>query len=132
MKGLYLFVSILMAVACINQTIHQDVNFLQNFSFDEVWEASIRAVNDIDFTIDSVDKESGFISAESGTRVFQNAPPRLSVMIADSNGRVAVDCKVLQKEQFVDVFGYGKSTVRKFMSALRMNLMAEPASTQIH
>ena len=122
MKRIWLLVFILMAVSCIQQTINQDVNLLQDYSFDEVWEASIRAVNDIGFTIDSVDKESGFISAESGQHVLQNAPPRMSIMITSSNGKVYVDCKLLQKEQFFDLFGIGQNTVRKFRNALYSNL----------
>ena len=122
MKKIWLLVFILMTVSCIQQTINQDVNLLQDYSFDEVWEASIRAVNEIGFTIDSVDKETGFISAESGRHVFQHAPPRMSIMITSSNGKVYVDCKLLQKEQFFDLFGIGRNTVRKFKNALYSNL----------
>ena len=122
MKRIWLLMFILLAVSCIKQTINQDVNLLQDYSFDEVWEASIRAVNDIGFTIDSVDKETGFISAESGRHVLQQAPPRMSIMITSSNGKVYVDCKLLQKEQFFDLFGIGRDTVRKFRNALYSNL----------
>jgi len=122
MKRTWLLIAILTAVSCVNQTVNQEVNMLQDFSFDEVWDASIRAVNDIGYTIDSVDKETGFISAESGPHVFQHAPPRMSIMITSSKGKVYVDCKLLQKEQFIDLFGIGSSTVRKFMHALHSNL----------
>jgi len=111
-----------MAVSCIQQTINQDVNLLQDYSFDEVWEASIRAINDIGFTIDSMDKETGFISAESGRHVLQHAPPRMSILITSSTEKIYVDCKLLQKEQFFDLFGIGKNTVRKFRNALYSNL----------
>jgi hypothetical protein len=88
-----------------------------------VWDASIEAVNDIEFTIDSLDREAGFIGAESGRYVLGgDAPPRLSIMIRKSGDSVSVDCKVLQKEQLVDIFGIGKKIVGEFMMALNRNL----------
>jgi hypothetical protein len=88
-----------------------------------VWEASIAAVNDISFTIDSIDREAGFIGAESGRYIFGgDAPPRLSIMIREYSDSVSVDCKVLQKEQLIDVFGIGKKISREFMMALNQNL----------
>jgi len=122
MKGIWLLALIPMAVSCVNQTIHQDVNLLQDRTFDEVWKASIRAVNDIGYTIDSVDKETGFISAQSGRHVLQHATPRMSIMITSSEGKVFVDCKLLQKEQFFDLCGIGRKTVQNFMNALYSNL----------
>ena len=112
---------VLIFLSCTQQIVNQDMTFLDNHSFDEVWEASIKAVNDIDFTIDSVDKTAGFISAESGMRVFESSPPRLSIMIKEMNGKVRVNCRVLQKEH-IDLGGHGRKTVRNFMTALNMNL----------
>lgn len=125
MKKLFLVLPILTLVCCVNQTINTGSTFLDGHSFNEVWMATIRAVNDIDFTIDSLDKEAGFIGAESGRYIGQDAPPRLSIMISESRGRVYVDCKVLQKEQYIDIFGHGKRTIRKFMTALNLNLNHE-------
>jgi len=121
MKKFIALLVVFIFLSCTQQIIHQDSTFLDNHSFEEVWEASVRAVEDIDFTIDSMDKETGFISAESGTRVFESEPPRLSIMIKRMDSRVSVDCRVLQKE-FIDLGGHGKRTVRSFMAALNMNL----------
>ncbi|MGD8539081.1 MAG: hypothetical protein PVI66_10210 [Candidatus Aminicenantes bacterium] len=121
MKKLMAFVIVLTFLSCTEQIINQDSTFLDNHTFDEVWEASIRAVKDIDFTIDSMDKETGFISAESGKRIFESEPPRISIMIREMDSKVSVDCRVLQKE-FIDLAGHGKRTVRDFMTALNMNL----------
>lgn len=121
MKKFLLASLVLAFLSCTQQIINQDMTFLDNHGFDEVWEASLRAVNDIDFTIDSVDKAAGFISAESGMRVFESSPPRLSIFIKEMNGKVRVDCRVLQKEH-IDLGGHGKKTVRDFMAALNMNL----------
>jgi hypothetical protein len=121
MKNLMALLIALTFLSCTQQIINQDTTFLDNHTFDEVWEASVRAVRDIDFTIDSMDKATGFISAESGKRVFESEPPRLSIMIKKRDSKVSVDCRVLQKE-FIDLAGHGKRTVRNFMTALNMNL----------
>jgi hypothetical protein len=110
------------ATACVQQTIHQSSTFLDNRSFDEVWDATLKAVSDIKFTVDSVDRESGFIGALRGKDVLQHAPPRLSIMISDLGGRVFVDCRVLQQEQFVDIMGHGNRTIRDLLTALNANL----------
>jgi hypothetical protein len=122
MKKIWLILMVLALVSCVIQTIKQEATFLENHNFEEVWNASIKAVNDIRFIVDSVDKEAGFISAERGRHVFEKAPPRLSVMIKEVGGKVYVDCKVLQKEQYVDIGGIGKKAVRNFMIALNQNL----------
>lgn len=123
MKKPLLAVLLLACVSCAIQTVNTETDYWRNRTFDEVWEASIAAVNDIDFTIDSMDRETGFIGAESGRYVLGgDAPPRLSIMIREFDNSVSVDCKVLQKEQLVDVFGIGKKIMREFMSALNQNL----------
>jgi len=122
MKKLLLVLLAFALVSCIRQTINVESRFLDNYTFDEVWRASIRAVDDIGFTIDSLDLETGFIGAESGRHIGQKAPPRLAIFINEFRGRVYVDCKVLQKEQFFDIFGHGEKTIRRFMTALNMNL----------
>jgi len=122
MKKFLLVLLALAFISCIHQTVKTESTFLDQYTYEEVWRASIRAVNDIGFTVDSLDKESGFIGAESGKHIGQDAPPRLSIMITEESGRVYVDCKVLQKEQFIDVFGHGKRTIRNFMTALNINL----------
>ena len=121
MKKLLALLIVLPFLSCTEQIINQDSTFLDSHTFNEVWEASIRAVKDIDFTIDSMDKETGFISAESGKRIFESEPPRISIMIKKMDSKVSVDCRVLQKE-FIDLAGHGKRTVRDFMTALNMNL----------
>lgn len=122
MKKFWLILVVLVLVSCVKQTIKQEATFLENHTFEEVWNASIKAVNDIRFIVDSMDKEAGFIAAERGRHVFEKAPPRLSVMIKEVGGKYYVDCKVLQKEQYVDIGGIGIKTVRNFMIALNQNL----------
>ena len=123
MKKLLLPLLILACVSCAIQTVKTESSYWRDRNFDEIWDASIDAVNDIEFTIDSLDREAGFIGAESGRYVLGgDAPPRLSIMIREFDNSVSVDCKVLQKEQLIDVFGIGKKIVREFMIALNRNL----------
>ncbi len=122
MKKFWLILVILVLVSCVKQTIKQETTFLENHTFEEVWNATIKAINDIEFTVDSMDKEAGFIGAERGRHVFENAPPRLAVMIKEVSGKVYVDCKVLQKNQVIDIGRRGKKAVRNFMMALNQNL----------
>jgi hypothetical protein len=123
MKKLLLPLLILACISCAIQTVKTESSHWRDRTFDEVWEASIAAVNDIEFTIDSLDREAGFIGAESGRYVLGgDAPPRLSILIREYSDSVSVDCKVLQKEQLVDIFGIGKKIVREFKIALSQNL----------
>lgn len=123
MKKFLLPLLILTFMSCAIQTVKTETNYWRNRTFDEVWEASIDAVNEIEFTIDSIDRETGFIGAESGRYLLGgDAPPRLSIMIREFGDRVSVSCKVLQKEQLIDIFGIGKKIVREFMIALNRNL----------
>jgi hypothetical protein len=121
-KKLFILFLLAATAACVQQTIHQRSTFLDNHSFDEVWDATIKAVDDIKFTVDSLDRESGFIGALRGKDVLQHAPPRLSILVSDLGGRVFVDCKVLQQDQFVDIMGYGNRTIRDLLTALNANL----------
>ncbi|MBN1272358.1 MAG: hypothetical protein JXB26_08810 [Candidatus Aminicenantes bacterium] len=124
MKNVLLVILVLVTISCINQTVKTETTFLENRSFEEVWRASIRAVDDILFTIDSIDKEAGFIGAERGTHPFGgDVPPRLTIMIREYAGCISVDCKVLQKDQFIDLLQMGEKIVREFKGALNRNLI---------
>ena len=122
MKNFCLILMVLALVSCVKQTIKQEATFLENHTFEEVWNASISAINDIKFVVDSMDKDAGFIAADRGRHLFEKAPPRLSIMIKEVGGKVYIDCKVLTKEQYVDIGGQGKKTIRKFMIALNQYL----------
>jgi hypothetical protein len=113
----------LACLSCINQTVSTESTFLEGHTYDQVWDASIKAVSDIDFTIDGMDRESGFIGAESGPHVLAgDSPTRISIMIREYEEKVGLNCRVLQKEQFVDLFGVGKKIVNDFLIAVNQNL----------
>jgi len=91
----------------------------QVHTYDEVWQASLKTVDDLGFKIDNLNRNAGFIGAENGC---QECPLRLLIMVTELRGRVYVDYKVLQKEQDKDMSGQEKKTRRKFMTAMTMNL----------
>ena len=122
MKKFWVILLVLVLISCVKHTIKQEATFLENYSFEEVWSASIKAINDIDFIVDSMDKDAGFIAAERGRHLLEKSAPRLSVMIKEVGGKVYVDCKVLKKEQYIDIGGTARKAVRKFMIALNQNL----------
>ena len=123
MKKYLLAIMILSCFSCINQTINTESSFLEGYTYEDVWKASIKAVNDIDFTIDGMDKEAGFIGAESGPHILGgDGPMRLSIMIKKYGQHVGLDLRVLQEEQPIDLFGIGKKIVRNFYMALNQNL----------
>lgn len=109
-------------MACIKQTLHRDVAFIERHSYESVFQASIRAVEDIGFTIHSMDRDTGFIGAESGPFIGDDMPPRLSILISQERERVFVDCKLLRPDEFVDIFGHGRRTVNDFLLALNIQL----------
>jgi hypothetical protein len=122
MKKFWVILLVLVFISCVKQPIKQEATFLENYTFEEVWNASIKAIDDIEFIVDSVDKNAGFIAAERGRHFFEKSPPRLSVMIKEVGGKVYVDCKALKKEQYIDLGGTAKKAVRNFMIALNQNL----------
>ena len=96
--------------------------FYENYSFDEVWVASLRAIQDIGFTIKNTEKESGLIYAEGGRNVItQNESPQLNIMVIESGEKVHVDCRAVQPGQIVD-YGAGKKNINKFLIALNKRL----------
>ena len=84
MKKFGILIIIIFCASCINQTVRHERLFYEDFHFEDIWRASIRAVNDIGFTVYSTDKAAGFIGAESGTHIGQEVPPRISILITES------------------------------------------------
>lgn len=93
-----------------------------DFSFDEVWSAAMKAVDDIEFTIRKMIKESGFIYAEGRRNPSPlYLPPHMNVIIREENGRINVNCHVVLPGQITD-FEASKRYVRWFFKDLNKNL----------
>lgn len=121
-KTIALIFPILFLAGCHRQTINMGTAAFDGYSYRDVWRASLRAVNDIEYTVYAMDRDAGFIGAECGPYVLQELPPRLSIMIHNDYGRIFVECKVLQMDSYIDILGYGKKTVRRFMRSLNEHL----------
>ncbi|NIM91160.1 MAG: hypothetical protein GTO17_09455 [Candidatus Aminicenantes bacterium] len=93
--------------------------FHQIHTFDEVWQASIKTVDEIGFKIENLDRNAGFIGAENGCL---GCPLRLLIMVTEFKGRVYMDYKVLQKKPENDPSEEDKETIRKFIMAMNRNL----------
>ena len=101
----------------------QDVSFLDGHAYNEVWTASIRALSDIRFTVDDMDKDSGYIFATADKRnvVTQTNQAQLKILLTEEGGRVCLTCQAIQPGQIVD-YGAGKKNIAKFKVALNARL----------
>jgi len=113
---------LLLMTACVHQTVRTTSTVYDGFTLNEVWRASLRTLHDLDFSIYALDNKVGFIGAEGPMHIFHELPPRLSIFITRRYNRVYVDCKVIQPEQVVDVFRYGRKTAHIFYQRLNRNL----------
>jgi len=115
-------IPLLLMTACLQQTVRTTSTVYDGFTLNEVWRAALRTLHDLDFSIYALDNQAGFIGAEGPMHIFHEIPPRLSIFIARRYDRVYVDCKVIQPEQVVDVFRYGRKTAHSFYQTLNRNL----------
>jgi hypothetical protein len=93
--------------------------FHQIHTFDEVWQASLKTVDDIGFKIENLDRNAGFIGAENGCQL---CPLRLLIMVTELKGRIYMDYIVLQKKHEDNIYDDEKKTIRRFMTAMNRNL----------
>lgn len=115
-------IPLILMTACLHQTVRTTSTVYDGFALGEVWNAALRTLHDLDFSIYALDNHAGFIGAEGPMPIFHELPPRLSVFISRRYGTVYVDCKVIQPDQLVDVFGYGRKTAHLFYRTLNRNL----------
>ena len=122
-KWIFLFTALLvLSGACIKPPVHTTVATYEGYRLDEVWNAALRALHDIDFMPYEIDRHSGIITAQSGRLYIPDTQPHISLIITREYGKVYVDCKVRQYDQYVDVFGLNKKISRSFYSALSERL----------
>ncbi|MFP4081976.1 MAG: hypothetical protein ACLFVG_04365 [Candidatus Aminicenantes bacterium] len=104
----------------------------ENISFSQVWEAALKSVEDMGFTIKEANKEEiklpafsewkGVISAEGEKNALtQVKPPQLYVTLREKGGRIEVDCQATQPRQMID-YGETKKNLRRFFEYLSQNL----------
>ena len=118
-KPVFLFILILSLCACIRPPVHSSSAAYNQYSFDEIWTATLHALHDIDFFPYAIDRRAGVIAAEAGhSFLLYDMPPQISLVISRAYGKTYVDCKVSQLDNYVDVFRLNKRVTRKFYYAL--------------
>lgn len=94
----------------------------RSHSFDEVWTAALRSVNDIDFVTRKAAKEIGFIHALAKVNPSPGSlPPQMNVIIREEDGRIDVNFHIELPGQ-KDETGKRRTYANQFFKALKRNL----------
>lgn len=107
------------------ENIHlQETKSFEDFTFGEVWDAALRSVQEIDFTVQKRLVKSGFIYAlgkEDPDSLY--LPPHMNIYIRQESGKISVHCHVVIPE---DPSNYEISSgfVDQFFAALNKNLFS--------
>ncbi len=104
------------------ESISQDTKFYANPSFEDVWTASMKAIEDLGFMIREEIKDRGLLDAvgeiESNPGFL---PPILNVLILQEAGQIKVNCLALlvgDHNDFQTTLGY----VQQFFESLEKYL----------
>lgn len=72
--------------------IFQKTQSFRNISFDDVWSAALKSVDEMDFVVRKATKRIGLIQAEAATNPDPRyLPPLMNVIIRDSVNRIEVN-----------------------------------------
>lgn len=116
---------ILFFVSCVSTQMQKtETIYLRKFSFDEVWRASLQAVNDLGFEIRAKEEWKGLIYAEREKipHSVLHLPPQMRVNIEKKGRRIKVDCEVILVGKEIDYYWTRRRTANLFFKALRKNL----------
>jgi len=92
------------------------------YSFDTVWSAAMKAVMDIGYSIKSSDKNGGIIFAQNeAVYITEEAPLNLNILLKEENGKIDVDCQLVIPGAAFDAVGLNKE-MEKFTMALNRHL----------
>jgi len=102
--------------------IYQRTQSYKNFSFDDVWSAALRSVDEAGFMVRSAKKGIGLIHAGGKSSPGPGyLPPLMNVVIREENGRVDVNFHIELPGQRDDS-GIRRSYANRFFRTLRKNL----------
>lgn len=109
------------------QVNKQEAIYYENYSFDEVWTASLKALTDIGYSVKESYREMGMIFAQGNpnpSRPFieQEKPPNMNITTSEENGRIKLDCQVVVSTALVDAIEIRKVDMNLFLEALNKNL----------
>jgi len=132
-RGVIGFFILSVFIACASFQVKKKESFqYKNVSFEAVWAAASKALQEMDFEIKETKKEkiglpaysewTGYILAE-GKRNFltQVAAPQMRITIKRQGGRVEVTCEAIQPKQVVD-YGGTRKNIDRFYHLLNKNL----------
>ncbi len=102
--------------------IYQKTQSYRNISYDEVWSAALRSVEEIDFIVRNAAKKTGLIHAVVKMNPDpQYLPPIMNVIINKENGKIDVNFHIELPGQ-IDDFGKRRAYANRFFKALKKNL----------
>jgi hypothetical protein len=102
--------------------IFQKTQSYRNFSFDEVWSAALRSVDEIEFIARKTVKETGLIHAVARMNPDpQYLPPLVNVIIKEESGTIEVNFHIELPGQ-IDYQGKRRTYANRFFRALKNNL----------
>lgn len=125
LKIMSMGLTFLFFISCVSiQVRRAETIFFRKFSFDEVWRASIQAINDLGFEIRVKEEWRGFIFAEREKLPHStlHLPPQLRVNIEKEGRWIKVDCEVVLIGKKIDYYWTRRRTVNLFFKALKKNL----------
>ena len=102
--------------------IYQKTRSYKKYSFDHVWSAALRSVDDVGFVVRNTTKKVGLIQAVVKINPEpRHSPPLMNVVIREEDGRIDVNFHVELPGQR-DETGKRRTYTTRFFKALRKNL----------
>jgi len=100
----------------------QETKTFEDFSFGEVWDAALRSVGEIDFTVQKRLVESGFIYAQ-GKKDPDSLylPPHMNIYVRQESSKISVHCHVVIPGDPSN-YEFSSAYVDLFFTALYKNL----------
>jgi len=102
--------------------IYKKTQSYKNISFDDVWTAALRSIDEMGFMVRSATKKSGLVQAVAKMNPDPlYLPPLMNIIIRDRYGRIEVNFHVELPGQRDDT-GKRRTYANQFFKALKKNL----------
>lgn len=102
--------------------IYQEGQSYKKYSFDEVWSAALRSIDDIGFIVRNAAKKIGLIHAVAGTNPDpDHLPPLINIVVKEENGTIDVNFHIEFPGQR-DETGKRRDLADRFFRALKNSL----------
>jgi len=124
--GLGFILVVLIGCASVHKNdpidIYQKTQSYKKHSFDDVWSAVLRSIEEMEFTVRSTTKRIGLIHAEAKMDPDpQYLPPLINVIIREENSTIDVNFHIELPGQRDDT-GKRRTYANRFFKALRKNI----------